>query len=116
MWGSLVAFQMNKEGIKNIILDQKEELVSLRERKRLIERICFNRSPKYYEAGMDLGLSPDPYESYTIFQGRVIDQYDSMVEPLGLKKIDATETIHHQQLQFREIVKQKLKEKGIEIK
>ncbi|MGD9580572.1 MAG: dTMP kinase [Vampirovibrionia bacterium] len=80
-----------------------------------LDRICFNRSPKYYEAGMDLGLSHDPYESYKIFQGRVIDQYDSMIDTQHLQKIDATETIHHQQLQFREIVKQKLKEKGIEI-
>ena len=41
---------MNKEGIKNIILDQKEELISLRERKRLIERICFNTYKSFLES------------------------------------------------------------------
>ncbi|MEW5820850.1 MAG: dTMP kinase [Cyanobacteriota bacterium] len=81
-----------------------------------LERICYNRAPKYYEAGMDLGLSHDPYESYRIFQGRVIEQYDKMVDSFGLKQIDATDTIHHQQLLFRNIVKDKLIEKGIEIK
>lgn len=80
-----------------------------------LERICFNRSPKYYEAGMDLGLSNDPYESYRIFQGRVLDQYDDMTNNLGLKRIDATDTIHSQQLQFRELVKAKLAEKGVHI-
>lgn len=81
-----------------------------------LERICYNRAPKYYEAGMDLGLSADPYESYKIFQGRVIEQYDKMVDQFGLKKIDATDTIHNQQLLFRQIVKDKLLEKGIQIK
>lgn len=81
-----------------------------------LERICFNREPKYYEAGMDIGLSSDPYESYTIFQGRVISNYDTMVDKLGLVKIDATDTIHNQQLEFREIVRAKLEEKGIHIK
>lgn len=81
-----------------------------------LERICFNRAPKYYEAGMDLGLSDDPYESYRMFQGKVIDQYDKMVDTQGLKMIDATDTIHNQQLQFREIVKAKLAEKGIKLK
>ena len=30
---------------------------------------------KYYEAGMDLNLSNDPYESYRIFQSRIIEHY-----------------------------------------
>lgn len=81
-----------------------------------LDRICFNRAPKFYEAGMDLGLSSDPYESYKIFQGRVIDKYEDMTDSLGLQKIDATDTIHNQQLLFREIVKKKLAEKGISVK
>ena len=39
--------------------------------KDAMERICANRAPKFYEAGMDLKLSNDPYESYLIFQDRV---------------------------------------------
>ena len=30
---------------------------------------------KYFEAGMDLGLSPDITESFRIFQGRVLEEY-----------------------------------------
>ena len=41
-----------------------------------IERILTGRPKlKYYEAGMDMNLSNDPYESYRIFQSRIIDQY-----------------------------------------
>src|SRR5574341_2377533 len=46
------------------------------------DRIVKNRPKlKYYEAGMDLNLSNDPYESYRIFQGRIVDQYESMIGP-----------------------------------
>ncbi len=80
-----------------------------------LERICSNRAPKFYEAGMDLNLSPDPYESYKIFQGRVINEYDKMVEEHGLIKINGNETIHNQQVIIRDIVKKTLEEKGIRV-
>ena len=34
----------------------------------------------YYEAGMDRQLSGDVEESFRLFQGAVIDEYDRMVE------------------------------------
>ncbi|MDD3594719.1 MAG: dTMP kinase [Candidatus Gastranaerophilales bacterium] len=80
-----------------------------------LQRICSNRQPKFYEAGMDLKLSNDPYESYRIFQGRVISEYDKMVDEYNLVNIDATQSIHSQQLKFREIVKKILSNKGIKI-
>ena len=78
-----------------------------------LERICSNRAPKFYEAGMDLNLHPDPYESYKIFQGRVINEYDKMVDEYGLIKIDGKDTIHNQQVVIREIVNEKLSQKNI---
>lgn len=80
-----------------------------------LSRICTNRAPKYYEAGMDLNLTNDPYESYKIFQSRVINEYEDMVNEYGLIKIDAFDTIHNQQILLRDIVKQKLNAKGIKI-
>jgi len=59
---------------------------------------------KYYEAGMDLGLSEDPYESFRLFQGRILEQYESMVPEFELSVIDATLPITQQQRQVREIV------------
>ena len=60
---------------------------------------------KYYEAGMDLALSEDPYESFKIFQGRIRDQYEAMVDEFHLQVIDASQPITVQQQKVREIVK-----------
>ncbi len=80
-----------------------------------LERICTNRQPKYYEAGMDLKLSNNPYKSYVLFQNRVIEQYKDMVDEYGLVKIDATESIHKKQVYFRKIVTELLNSRGIKI-
>jgi len=80
-----------------------------------LERICANRSPKFYEAGMDLKLSNDPYESYKIFQTRVNDEYQKMVDEYGLIEINAIDSIHSKQLVFREEVKKLLATKGINL-
>jgi len=80
-----------------------------------LKRICSNRQPKFYEAGMDLKLSNDPYESYRIFQSRVIYEYDRMVDEYDFIKMDATKSIHKQQEKFRQSVIKVLKKKGIEI-
>ena len=80
-----------------------------------MERICFNRTPKFYEAGMDLKLSNDPYESYLIFQGRVINEYQKMVDEFGLVKLDAKASIHTKQLEIRRRLKEILNAKGVTI-
>lgn len=58
----------------------------------------------YYEAGMDRELSGDIEESFRLFQGSVIDEYDRMVDEFGLVVIDATGSIEEQQAQMRKIV------------
>ena len=65
-------------------------------------------SLKYFEAGMDLNLSPDIYESFRIFQGRVMEQYDRMAEEYKFTIIDATRKIHEQQETVRRLVSRKL--------
>ena len=59
---------------------------------------------KYYEAGMDLGLARDVEESFRIFQGRILDEYDAMAQEMGFHIIDATQSIETQQMRMREIV------------
>jgi len=59
---------------------------------------------KYYEAGMDLGLSRNVEESFRIFQGRILDEYDAMADDMGFHIIDATLSIEEQQRQMRRIV------------
>jgi dTMP kinase len=59
---------------------------------------------KYYEAGMDLELSNDIEESFRLFQGRIIDEYEKMINEFGLITIDATRSIEEQQVEVRKIV------------
>ena len=83
--------------------------------KSALERICSNRSPKYYEAGMDIKLCQDPYESFLIFQGKVKAEYDKLKTEFNFIEIDALKSLHTKQIIFRKKVVEKLKEKGIEI-
>lgn len=83
--------------------------------KTSLERICSNRAPKFYEAGMDLKISNDPYESYVIFQSRVIEEYKNMLDEFGIVKLDANDTIHKKQVEIRKILKKILQNKGVKI-
>lgn len=74
-----------------------------------ISRILAGRPQlKYHEAGMDMGWSTDPIESFKIFQGIIKKNYDAMIETDGLTVIDATQTIEKQQILVREIIAEKL--------
>ncbi len=64
---------------------------------------------KYYEAGLDLGLSDDPYESFRLFQGLILDEYDKMVDEFDLTVIDATRPLLEQQDEVRNRVGPHLK-------
>ena len=60
---------------------------------------------KFYEAGMDLGLSDDPVESFRLFQGRILDEYDRIIPEFDLSVLDATRPLSDQQRQVREFVR-----------
>jgi len=64
---------------------------------------------KYYEAGLDVGLSDDPYESYRIFQGRILREYENMVDEFGLSTVDASLPIVNQQAIVRNLIRPHLK-------
>lgn len=67
-----------------------------------LQRILSGRTKlKYHEAGMDLGLSREPAESFRLFQSRVLVIYDELVREFGLDVIDATADISQQQQQVR---------------
>ncbi|HVB28824.1 MAG TPA: thymidylate kinase, partial [Terriglobia bacterium] len=63
---------------------------------------------KFYEAGMDLELSSDPVESFEIFQGHIIEEYEKMIPEFDLTVVDATLPIEEQQTRMRQLVKAKL--------
>ena len=63
---------------------------------------------KYFEAGMDLHLSSDPYESFRIFQGRILEQYLAMSTEFNFMVIDANQIVETQQAVVRELVSRRL--------
>ncbi len=70
-----------------------------------LDRLLARRAKlKYYEAGMDTGWSRDPSESFRLFQGKVLAEYDRIVLEYGLRTIDATASIADQQRLVRQIV------------
>ena len=58
---------------------------------------------KYHEAGMDLGLSSDPYESFRLFQERIYNEYLAMRDEFGFVTMDGSTSIEEQQGRVREI-------------
>src|SRR5580700_4788810 len=63
---------------------------------------------KYYEAGLDLGLTGDAEDSFRLFQGRILEEYEKMIPEFGLTVIDATMPVESQQAQVRQIVQSHL--------
>lgn len=59
---------------------------------------------KYYQAGMDLGLSTDPVTSFRAFQERILREYERMSTPFALLQLDATLPVKQQQGLLREAV------------
>src|SRR5207244_2777745 len=59
---------------------------------------------KFYEAGMDMGWSANLTESFRIFQSKVLEEYDQLVDEFSLGVIDAMGTITDQQREFRRLV------------
>jgi dTMP kinase len=70
-----------------------------------VKRILGGRPKlKFYEAGMDLGLSFDRAESFRIFQGMIMEGYDRMVETDDFVVLDGTLPVNILQRKTREVL------------
>lgn len=63
---------------------------------------------KYHEAGLDMGWSTDPYESFRIFQGKIAKEYAGMKQKFSFNVIKATKPIHVQQAEVRRLIASKI--------
>jgi dTMP kinase len=63
---------------------------------------------KYYEAGMDLNISYDRAESFRVFQGMIMEQYDHMVDTDNFVVMDGTQPVNKLQRIMRELVRQRI--------
>ena len=111
-FGRDVARRVDREWVRNLYSFAMQPDIALYFRVPLdiaVTRITSSRARlKYYEAGMDLNLSESRVESFQLFQERILNEYDNMVDEFGLTVIDGTLTVQAQQRLVREIVKQEL--------
>jgi dTMP kinase len=76
-----------------------------------LERLLSGRAKlKYHEAGMDVGLSDEPVESFRLFQSRVLNIYDQLTTEFGFRTIEATGEIPNQQKTVRRMAQEILRD------
>lgn len=63
---------------------------------------------KFHEAGMDLNLHTDPVESFKIFQGRILKEYERLGKKHGFVKIDSRRPVEVVQEEVRAILRKKI--------
>ncbi len=55
----------------------------------LVSRIVHGRGFNYWEAGMDIRCADNLYDSFCVYQERLIEQFDRMAEEYGFTVVDA---------------------------
>src|SRR3974390_2949795 len=74
-----------------------------------VNRILSGRPKlKYYEAGMDLGLSNESEERFKLFQARNLQENNKMVDSDNFGVLDGTLPVNRLQKQMRDIVASKI--------
>ncbi len=71
-----------------------------------VDRILSGRAKlKFYEAGLDLGLSENKVTSFRLFQQRIVNEYDAMTPEFDMTVVDGTLPVQVQQSFIRQRVK-----------
>ena len=71
----------------------------------LLKRIITTTGFEYYESCKDIGLSTDFYESFKIYQIRIMNEYAKMSEEFNFIAIEATKSKHEIQNEIRSSIK-----------
>jgi dTMP kinase len=74
-----------------------------------LSRILVGRAQlKYFEAGMDMGLSKDLYESFRLFQKLIMENYEQMADEFQFTTVDASRLIPVQQEIMRSFISSRI--------
>ncbi len=77
----------------------------------LLRRIITTRGGlDFYESGRDIGMSTDLYQSFKLYQSKILKEYERMVDEYGFKVIAGDESIDVVQKQLRGHITQILSE------
>jgi dTMP kinase len=59
----------------------------------LVSRIVHGRGFNYWEAGMDIRCADNLYDSFCVYQSKLIQQFDRMAEEFNFVTVDATRSV-----------------------
>jgi dTMP kinase len=60
----------------------------------LVTRMVHGRGFNYWEAGMDIRCADNLYDSFCVYQGRLIEQFDMLSKEYGFTEVDATQPVN----------------------
>jgi dTMP kinase len=79
----------------------------------LLRRIITTRGGlDFYESGRDIGMSTDLYQSFKLYQSKILQEYERMVEEYSFKVLPTDDTVEHVQKELRSLVLPLLSESG----
>jgi dTMP kinase len=67
----------------------------------LVRRVIRRGKLDHWESGLDLALGEDPYDSFVVYQKRLLERYQHMSEAEGFEVVDARRSIDEIQLDVR---------------
>jgi dTMP kinase len=67
----------------------------------LIRRVIQGDGIDYWEAGMDLELGEDPYDSFMVYQSRLLQAFDDLGQDFGFRVFDGNRSIYEIQHDLR---------------
>jgi len=71
----------------------------------LIPRVIESGGMNYWEAGMDLHMGQDLFDSFVNYQSKLIGEYDKLAKEFNFETIDARKSVEEIQEKIREKVK-----------
>ena len=71
----------------------------------LIPRVIESGGMNYWEAGMDLHMGQDLFDSFVNYQSRLIVEYDKLAKEFDFQTVDAGKSVEEMQDKIREKVK-----------
>ena len=74
----------------------------------LIPRALESGGINYWEAGMDMHMGQDLFDSFVNYQSRLIAEYDRLAQEFGFEVIDGTKMVDEIQEKIREKLKEVL--------
>lgn len=74
----------------------------------LIPRAIESGGINYWEAGMDIHMGQDLFDSFVNYQSRLVAEYEKLAKEYSFETIDATKTVDEIQEKIREKVKEVL--------